>query len=145
MGISAKEAAEAVGLSRNGIIKAIKNGRISGVKNKDGEWEIEPSELFRVYDPVVSVEGGKIGESGIQSTYKDTVVQTLQIELLRQKIGELERRMEDKTEVIEDLRKRLDRAAEEQAKLTALLTDERKKPEIKPVERKLRWLWWGGS
>ena len=56
MGLSAKEAAEAVGISKQGIIKSITRGRISAVKNKNGEWEIDPSELFRVYETVKSVD-----------------------------------------------------------------------------------------
>lgn len=52
MSLSAKEAANAVGIGKHGIIKAIREGRISGVKNKKGEWTVETSELFRVYDPV---------------------------------------------------------------------------------------------
>lgn len=56
MGLSAKEAAQAVGISKQGIIKSITRGRISAVKNKNGEWEIDPAELFRVYDIVKSVD-----------------------------------------------------------------------------------------
>ena len=56
MGLSAKEAAQAVGISKQGIIKSITRGRISATKNKNGEWEIDPSELFRVYDTVNSVD-----------------------------------------------------------------------------------------
>ena len=51
MSLSAKEAAEAVGISKHGIIKAINRGRISAAKGKNGEWEIDPAELFRVYEP----------------------------------------------------------------------------------------------
>jgi len=142
MGISAKEAAEAVGMSRNGIIKAIKEGRVSGKKNDKGEWEIEPCELFRVYDPVEAVEGGKVEVSGSQSTPPHTAVQALQTGLLQQKIDDLQRRLDDRNEVIEDLRRRLDREAEERSKLTALLTDERRKPEKTPVDGKRWWQLW---
>ena len=56
MGLSAKEAAKAVGISKQGIIKSISRGRISAIKNKQGEWEIDPAELFRVYDGVKVVD-----------------------------------------------------------------------------------------
>jgi len=144
MGISAKEAAEVVGMSRNGIIKAIKSGRISGQKNEKGEWEIEPSELFRVYKPVEEVEGGKVEASGSQSTPPYTTVQALQMGLFQQKIDDLQRRLGDKDGVIEDLRKRLDREAEERSKLTALLTDARTNRPETPVEGKRGlFSWWG--
>ena len=56
MGLSAKEAADAVGISKQGIIKSITRGRISATKNKKGEWEIDPVELFRIYDPTNQVD-----------------------------------------------------------------------------------------
>jgi hypothetical protein len=56
MGLSAKEAADAVGISKQGIIKAITRGRISANKDKNGDWEIDAAELFRVYDPKKEVD-----------------------------------------------------------------------------------------
>ena len=35
-----------------GHSKAIKNGRVSASKNNKGEFLIDPSELFKVYQPV---------------------------------------------------------------------------------------------
>lgn len=49
MGMTATQAADAVGMTRQGIIKAIKTGKISAAKNDNGEWRVEPVELFRVY------------------------------------------------------------------------------------------------
>ena len=53
MSLSAKQAAEQVGLSKQGIIKAIKQGKLSAAKDDNGEWQIDPAELFRVYQPAV--------------------------------------------------------------------------------------------
>ena len=53
MSLSAKQAAEQVGLSKQGIIKAIKQGKLSATKDDNGEWQIDPAELFRVYQPAV--------------------------------------------------------------------------------------------
>jgi hypothetical protein len=68
MKLSAKEAAEAVGMTRQGIIKSIKTGKISASKNENGEWQIEPSELFRVYNSVHTntVSENKPVQIGIQ-------------------------------------------------------------------------------
>lgn len=49
---SLKEAAEAVGVGKPALLKAIQKGRISAVKNDIGQWIINPSELYRVYKPV---------------------------------------------------------------------------------------------
>ena len=56
MGISLKEASEQVGVTRQTLMKAIKNGRISAEKSGNGEWRIEPVELFRIWPPVKGVQ-----------------------------------------------------------------------------------------
>ena len=45
-------AAEAVGVSKSTIYRAVKAGRLSASRNSDGEYEIDPAELHRVYEPV---------------------------------------------------------------------------------------------
>ena len=60
MALSAKDAAEQVGMSKAGIIKAIRTGKLSGTKNQNGEWEIDASELFRVYKPVSKSESAPV-------------------------------------------------------------------------------------
>jgi hypothetical protein len=47
--LTAKQAADQVGRTKAGILKAIKTGRLSATKNGNGEWLVDPSELFRVY------------------------------------------------------------------------------------------------
>lgn len=46
------EAAKWAGKGRPAIFKAIQKGKISARKNEAGEWQIDPSELARVYQPV---------------------------------------------------------------------------------------------
>lgn len=47
--LTAAQAAERVGKKKNTIIKAIKSGRMSAQKDGNGQWSIDPAELFRVY------------------------------------------------------------------------------------------------
>jgi hypothetical protein len=54
-GLSAREAAEQVGLTKQAIIKAIRKGTISAEKDVSGEWRIDPAELFRVYQATSKV------------------------------------------------------------------------------------------
>lgn len=49
-------AAQATGLNRTTVLRAIKSGKISGAKDEHGEWHIEPAELHRVYPPVARTE-----------------------------------------------------------------------------------------
>jgi excisionase family DNA binding protein len=45
-------AAKATGLNKSTVLRAIKSGKISAVKDEHGEWQIDPAELHRVYPPV---------------------------------------------------------------------------------------------
>lgn len=46
------EAAKQTGLTRAGIHKAIKTGRLSATKDDSGNFQIDAAELFRVYSQV---------------------------------------------------------------------------------------------
>jgi hypothetical protein len=46
------EASKQTGKSRTAIHKSITRGRVSATKNDKGEWQIDPAELFRVYQPL---------------------------------------------------------------------------------------------
>ena len=48
---TAGTAAKAVGKTKSTITKAIANGKLSAIKNDNGAWEIDASELYRVYPP----------------------------------------------------------------------------------------------
>ena len=85
MGITLKEASERVGVTRQTLMKAIKNGRISAEKSEKGEWRVEPIELFRVWPPVNGVQ------QPIQPILTDGDTITLQAEnrLLRAQLDEI--------------------------------------------------------
>lgn len=48
---TAGTAAKAVGKTKSTITKAIASGKLSATKNDNGAWEIDASELYRVYPP----------------------------------------------------------------------------------------------
>ena len=50
-GLSLREAAEQTGKSKSTILRAIQSGRLSAPRNDDGDYAIDPAELFRVYAP----------------------------------------------------------------------------------------------
>jgi hypothetical protein len=47
-------AAAAVGRNKTAILRAIKAGKISVAKDDNGEWQIDPAELHRIYPPLRS-------------------------------------------------------------------------------------------
>jgi hypothetical protein len=51
MPLTLAEAAQATGLNRSTILRAIKGGRISGARDESGAWAVEPAELHRVFPP----------------------------------------------------------------------------------------------
>ena len=48
-GLSLREAAQQAGTSKSTILRAIQSGRLSATRTDDGGYDIDPSELFRVY------------------------------------------------------------------------------------------------
>jgi hypothetical protein len=107
VGISAKEAATLVGLSKGAIINSIKSGRLSAEKDLNGEWKIEPVELFRVYPPVNS----GYTPVGIGIEHHDTPTNThnmqREIDLLREMLLAKDEVIKAKEDALEDLRRAL--------------------------------------
>jgi hypothetical protein len=120
MGVSAKEAAELVGMSKAGILKAIKTGKMSAAKDVHGQWSVAPVELFRVYPPV-STNGHTLVSDGTQQS-------------VRESTDGLQRENALLRETVDDLRRRLDVATEENQRLTAVLTSQ-----LAPHPKKAGW------
>jgi hypothetical protein len=104
------EAAKATGKSKPGIAKAIAQGRISAAKDDSGQWKIDPAELHRVYPPVSRQVGDSLPTVDAENERLKATVDGLE-RLCRQIEGER------------------DSLKEQNARLTALLTDQRAKPE----------------
>jgi hypothetical protein len=141
------EAARASGKSKPTITKAIRTGRISAVRAEDGTYQIDESELHRVY-PMIGQPNGKIlrsltpGDTGITGGNPAA--------------GELEKWKAvaaEREETIRDLRHRLDQAdtdrrqvldrlAAAQERVTALLTDQRPAPAAPPPPAPRHWWNW---
>src|SRR5688572_24554233 len=88
-------------MSKAAIFKAIRTGKISAEKNPNGEWRIEPVELFRVFEPLHSVhsnghsavhDGQHLENNGTQP------VHTPSVETLQVTVTLLEMRLQEMTE-----------------------------------------------
>lgn len=135
-----KQAAEASGKSKPTILRAIQVGKVSAVKDEQGEWQIEPAELHRVYPPVT--ERTATPESERNDTYQsdssyETGVLRGEADQLRERLERMEadreRERREAADQITDLRRRLDQSEQERRdkdrQLTALLTDQSKTAE----------------
>jgi excisionase family DNA binding protein len=44
------DAARRVGMTKGAVLKAIRRGKLSAIKDGQGHWRIDPAELTRAYD-----------------------------------------------------------------------------------------------
>lgn len=112
------EAANLVGITRPALFKAVKSGRVSATKDDKGQFQIDPSELFRVYKPVNNEPlTGKQEE--IVKTDRLIVDWEDRFNMLQDERNRERKQLES---TIEDLRQRLNDEASERRRLTMLLT-----------------------
>lgn len=126
MSLSPAEAAKHIGLTKQSVIKAIRSGRLSAVKDASGGWLIEPVELFRVW-PAVNQDRGKVTpqvDAGIPPENSEVVT------LLKEQIDLLRSQLDDVRADREDIR--ADRNHWRQIAERGLLTDQRPSPERAP-------------
>lgn len=129
MKLSLSQAARESGTSKPTLSRWIAKGKVSAERQQDGSYLIDPSELDRIKDMMKNGNGSGNPNMKQSETPQETSALRREVELLRE-------RLDDKDGVINDLRRRLDDETEErrtaQAKLTALLTDQRPKPQEQP-------------
>jgi len=118
--LTAGEAAKLVGKSVPTITRSIKSGKLSASPRKPKGWNIDRSELFRVFEPVKHETNKDVSVLEGNTPIKDNVLQV--------KVDVMEQRLTDAQATIEDLRSRLDAESTERRQLTAQLTDQRDKP-----------------
>jgi len=112
MMLSLNQAAKECGRAKSTLLEAIKKGRLTAPKNKKGHYEIDPSELFRVFERNTRAEQTEPASSG-----SDRVPSAL-LEAKIDAQGTLLARMEAE---IEDLRSQRDKWQAQAERQTLLL------------------------
>ncbi len=131
MKYSLSEAAKATGKNKSTIQRAIKSGKISALKGETGAYQIDPSELHRIFPVATSSSGAQQGQcnntqrNATANIYKKLpplahVEKELAVALAKN--AGLEEQKMQMQETIDDLRKRLDAS---ETRVTAILTDQR--------------------
>jgi chromosome segregation ATPase len=120
------KAAVATGKNKATIQRAIKSGKISAIKNSSGAYEIDPSELHRVYPATAQRVAQHDISNDTQHADKNSETVNFKLDLLE---AERERERDQLQATIDDLRVRLDRSEE---RITALL----------PAPKKRSWWPW---
>ena len=109
MAYTLTEASRAVRKDKTTLLRAIRAGRVSAVRDHRGGWLIEPAELHRVYPA--------IAPGNADAVVRDAPCAHCE---------GLRARLDDAHATIADLRRRLDSEAEERRRLTAVLEVRRK-------------------
>lgn len=120
------EAAKATGKTKPTILRAIQAHKISAKKNEHGQWQIDPAELYRLYEPIREEQS---------ETQRGNDTLQVEVTFLR--------------ELVADLREDRDRWRTQAEKL--LLTDQRAQTIITPppvpaaapaTEAPVKRRWW---
>ena len=111
------QAAKQVGKSKPTISKAIKDGKLSGEKI-DGVYQIEVSELLRVYDAVSEATEAAAAPPAPQAS----ALSEVEKRFLEEKVADLEARLTDMKDERDTAQKE---AREDRARMMALLEDKR--------------------
>ena len=92
MKFSMKQGAKEAGIAKTTLMNAVKNGKVSAQKNEQGVWEIEASELFRVYprqDETPSKSSLSTPSNDPQTPNSNSALE-VEVKLLRERIGDLQ-------------------------------------------------------
>ena len=126
------EAAAATGKNKATIQRAIKSGKISAPKGEAGSYEIDPSELHRVFQPVAQRVASTTNATLRNDAQRPHDFNTLQriadlekeLAVMEERSSGLEEQKRHLTDTVDDLRKRLDSS---EGRVLALLNDQRPK------------------
>jgi predicted site-specific integrase-resolvase len=102
------EAAQACGVNRSTILRAIKSGRISGSRDELGAWAVEPVELHRVFPPASA-------EATPKAVHQDAQADA-QVAALRAQLAEMRAQRDAWQGIAERLTSALPKPAPEPAK-----------------------------
>ncbi len=117
-------AAKATGKTKTAIAESVKKGRISATKDDFGRYQIDPSELHRVYPPLSEIARQEDSQDGHDKTQElTTKIKMLEVQI--QAIAELKAQIAAERD---DLRADRDHWREEATQVRRILTDQSAKP-----------------
>jgi excisionase family DNA binding protein len=132
MSYTLKQAADATGLAKSTVQRAIKSGKISATLTDSGNYQIDPVELHRVFSPVErnTVESVAIEQVATDETASENRELRARVELM----GEIIKQVESQRDDLRSERERLLNVIQEQAGTVKQLTHqaERQTPEARP-------------
>ena len=112
MKLSLNQAAKECGRAKSTILEAIKKGHLSAPKNERGRYEIDPAELFRVFESTTPTEHRE--PAGPTTEYPPSAVLEAKIEAQEMIVARMEAE-------IADLRQQRDKWQSQAERQTLLL------------------------
>lgn len=160
--LTVRQAAEQVGVSRQTMFRKIKEGKVSAVKDRDGQLQIDTAELLRVFgglqSPTVSdtTAGDRPRVSPKTEETHATVAQQIEIERLRAQLELKTAELVMTRERLDEAKAREQAAKEERDKLFGILEQQTRLlagppapmpavPEAKPSKKSARKSGKGGG
>lgn len=128
--LSLRQAAEVTGKSKSTISKALSTGKLSYVTKDDNGYQIDPSELFRVYPPKgfdEGIEGHLETPNSTSGNYQGNPLVSPEVELLRELAEERKARIETLEKKVEQAEARLEQERKEAKEERDKARDEREK------------------
>ena len=123
--LTLNQAAKATKKAKSTIQYAIKTGRLSAIKSENGNYQIDTSELFRVYNSNTTEQDEKTTLEHTDSNIK-TALLSQKLEFLEERLNKLEQEKNEISKRLEKTELRLEHSENErrttQEKLTLLLT-----------------------
>lgn len=110
--LSLNKAAKEASVAKSTLLEALNSGRMSAGKNDKGHWQIDPSELFRVFPKTGSSEHGEPKPTPSGSLQKTTENGALEVEVKMLR------------EMLEEARADRDSWKDQAQKITALIEDQ---------------------
>jgi hypothetical protein len=95
------QAAQATGLTRQGVLAAIKRGTISGSKNAQGQWEIDAAELHRIY-PLITINNTNTPVNSDKATIN--ALSTQEVNDLQQRLAVTEAMLREARILVDELK-----------------------------------------
>ena len=139
--LSLNKAAKEASIAKSTLLQALNSNRMSASKNEKGHWEIEASELFRVFPRSGFTEHTEPRPTPAEEPMKTMPNSALEVEvkMLREKIEdaslEREREREQAKEQIQNLREHIERQSADHRQALAAITDQRPQHTPEPPRR----------
>lgn len=143
--LSLNKAAKRAGVAKSTLLEALNtddfNKRLTANKNARGHWEIDESELDRVFSKTRLTEPLKPQKNHLESrkNHNETSALQVEIKMLREQIERIDdvstRERDQMTDQIANLRDQIERQSADHRQALAVITDQRQPIQEKPRRR----------